>query len=59
MRYNKEQIGQWVSEWEQSGLSISKYCDGKPFDKSTFYNWHKSQLFHLVQNRTINLYHFK
>ncbi|MBK9254453.1 MAG: hypothetical protein IPM42_20280 [Saprospiraceae bacterium] len=44
MRYNKEQIGQWVSEWEQSGLSISKYCDGKPFDKSTFYNWHKKSV---------------
>lgn len=41
MRYNKEQIGNWISEWEQSGLSISKYCDGKPFDKSIFYNWRK------------------
>ena len=41
MRYNKEQIGNWISEWDQSGLSIRKYCQGKPFDKSTFYNWRK------------------
>ena len=41
MRYTKEQIGRWVSEWEESGQSIIKYCDGKPFDKSTFYNWRK------------------
>lgn len=41
MRYNKEQIGNWISEWEQSGRSIRKYCEGKPFDKSTFYNWRK------------------
>ncbi|MBK8828529.1 MAG: hypothetical protein IPO26_18065 [Saprospiraceae bacterium] len=32
MRYDKEQIDQWQTEWEQSGQSISKYCDGKPFD---------------------------
>lgn len=41
MRYDKKQIDQWITQWEQSGLSISKYCDGKPFDKSTFYNWRK------------------
>ena len=41
MRYNKEQIGNWISEWDQSGQSIRKYCQGKPFDKSTFYNWRK------------------
>ena len=41
MRYTKEQIGRWVSEWEESGQSIIRYCDGKPFDKSTFYNWRK------------------
>ncbi|MBK7634634.1 MAG: hypothetical protein IPJ13_10315 [Saprospiraceae bacterium] len=37
MRYDKEQIDRWLTEWEQSGQSISKYCDGKPFDKSTFF----------------------
>jgi len=42
MRYTKEQIDQWISEWEESGQSIIKYCDGKPFDKSTFYNWRKN-----------------
>ena len=41
MRYDKKQIDQWITEWEQSGLSIIKYCTGKPFDKSTFYNWRK------------------
>jgi len=41
MRYVKEQIDQWISEWEQSGKSISTYCLDKPFDKSTFYNWRK------------------
>ena len=43
MRYDKEQIDQWLTEWEQSGQSISKYCDGKPFDKSTFYNWRSKE----------------
>lgn len=43
MRYDKDQISQWVSAWEQSGQSISKYCEDKPFDKSTFYNWRKKQ----------------
>jgi len=41
MRYANEQINQWVSEWEHSGQSIKKYCQDKPFDKSTFYNWRK------------------
>jgi hypothetical protein len=41
MRYAKEQIDQWISEWNQSGQSIIKFCEGKPFDKSTFYNWRK------------------
>ncbi len=41
MRYDKEQIDQWITDWEQCGQSISKYCEGKPFDKSTFYNWRK------------------
>ena len=41
MRYDKEQIGQWISEWEQSGQSIKKFCEEKPFDKSSFYNWRK------------------
>lgn len=41
MQYDKGQISQWISDWEQSGQTISKYCDGKPFDKSTFYYWRK------------------
>lgn len=41
MRYSKEQIVEWITEWEQSGKSIVKYCDGKPFDKSTFYYWRR------------------
>lgn len=41
MRYSKEQIDQWITEWEQSGQSIYHFCKDKPFDKSTFYNWRK------------------
>jgi hypothetical protein len=41
MRYDTKQIHQWIKAWEQSGMSICKYCEDKPFDKSTFYNWRK------------------
>ncbi|MBK9962861.1 MAG: hypothetical protein IPP06_16510 [Saprospiraceae bacterium] len=47
MRYTKEQIDQWISEWNQSGQSIIKYCEGKPFDKSTFIIGVKSSSGHL------------
>ncbi len=41
MRYDTKQIQKWLKAWEQSGMSIGKYCEDKPFDKSTFYNWRK------------------
>lgn len=41
MRYDKEQIDHWISEWEQSSESISAFCAGKPFEKSTFYYWRR------------------
>lgn len=41
MRYNKEQKSEWIAEWQESGMSISKFCEDKPFDKSSFYNWRK------------------
>jgi hypothetical protein len=41
MRYDQEQISKWVSEWEQSSQSITAFCAGKPFEKSTFYYWRK------------------
>jgi hypothetical protein len=41
MRYDKEQIDQWLTEWEQSNESISAFCAGKPFEKSTFYYWRR------------------
>ncbi|MBK8346464.1 MAG: transposase [Saprospiraceae bacterium] len=60
MRYAKEQIDQWITESEQSGLSIIKYCTGKPFDKSTFYNWRKKLIGSSeVVKKTENLYPFK
>ncbi|MBK9733929.1 MAG: hypothetical protein IPO92_02750 [Saprospiraceae bacterium] len=60
MRYTKEQIDQWISEWNQSGQSIIKYCEGKPFDKSTFYNWRKKLIWSSeVVKKTENLYRFK
>ena len=39
MRYNKKE--QWIIEWEQSRQSPERFCQGKPFHKSTFYNWRK------------------
>ena len=37
MKYTKAQIDQWLSEWEGSGLSGSKYCQDKPFSKNALY----------------------
>ncbi|MBK9737072.1 MAG: hypothetical protein IPO92_19810 [Saprospiraceae bacterium] len=36
MRYAKEQIDQWISEWNQSGQSIIKYCEGSPLTRVHF-----------------------
>ena len=41
MPYSKEQKEQWIIEWEQSRQSPERFCQGKPFHKSTFYNWRK------------------
>lgn len=41
MHYTKEQITHWLTQWEQSGESISKFCENKPFNKATFYIWRK------------------
>lgn len=43
MKYTKAQIGQWLSEWEGSGLSVSKYCQDKPFSKNALYYWDKKR----------------
>lgn len=43
MSYNKIEIEQWLDEWEASGLSGSKFCQGKPFSKNTLYYWHKKR----------------
>ena len=43
MKYTKAQIDQWLSEWEGSGLSGSKYCQGKRFSKNALYYWDKKR----------------
>jgi hypothetical protein len=40
-RYKRQQIAGWLTEWQQSGKSIYKYCEDKPFYCSTFYKWAK------------------
>ena len=40
-RYNRQQIARWLTEWQQSGMSIHKYCEDKPFYSSTFTKWVK------------------
>ncbi|MBK9566233.1 MAG: hypothetical protein IPO37_14020 [Saprospiraceae bacterium] len=36
MRYDKEQIDQWLTEWEQTGKSISNTVMWKPLTRAHF-----------------------
>jgi hypothetical protein len=39
MRYTKDQINSWVSEFKQSSLRIKDFSKDKPFHSSTLLYW--------------------
>lgn len=39
MRYTKDQINSWVSEFKQSSQSIKDFSKDKPFHSSTLLYW--------------------
>jgi hypothetical protein len=39
MRYTKEQIDHWISDYIQSKQTLKLFCEDKPFHSSSLSNW--------------------